>query len=48
MPRGSTPQWKGKADFFAAAGEAMRRILVERARVKKRQKRGGDRRRIDS
>lgn len=36
---GSAQQWKGKAYFFAAAGEAMRRILVERARAKKRAKR---------
>ena len=33
--------------FFAAAAEAMRRILVERARRKKRLKRGGDRVRAD-
>src|SRR5262245_52103363 len=33
--------------FFAAAVEAMRRILVEQARSKQRQKRGGDRQRLD-
>lgn len=44
---GSSQQWNGKGHFFSAAGEAMRRILVDRARVKKRQKRGGDRRRVD-
>src|SRR5215472_1625053 len=33
--------------FFAAAAEAMRRILVENARRKQRQKRGGDRQRVD-
>jgi RNA polymerase sigma factor (TIGR02999 family) len=33
--------------FFAAAAEAMRRILVENARRKQRQKRGGDFRRVD-
>jgi RNA polymerase sigma factor (TIGR02999 family) len=33
--------------FFAAAAEAMRRILVESARLKQRQKRGGGRKRID-
>jgi RNA polymerase sigma factor (TIGR02999 family) len=33
--------------FFAAAVEAMRRILVESARRKQRQKRGGDRQRVD-
>lgn len=34
--------WKGRAHFFAAAGEAMRRILIEHARAKGRLKRGGD------
>lgn len=34
--------WQGKAHFFAAAAEAMRRILVEHARAKRRLKRGGD------
>src|SRR6516162_2767055 len=33
--------------FFAAAAEAMRRILVDQARRKQRQKRGGDRQRVD-
>lgn len=35
------PQWRNRAQFFAAAGEAMRRILVEAARRKGRQKHGG-------
>ncbi|MHC4400271.1 MAG: ECF-type sigma factor [Planctomycetota bacterium] len=35
-------QWENRAHFFAAAAEAMRRILVENARRKKRVKRGGD------
>src|SRR5262245_61899444 len=34
-------QWDGKGHFFAAAAEAMRRILLDRARKKKRLKRGG-------
>ncbi len=34
-------QFDGKGHFFAAAAEAMRRILVENARKKSRQKRGG-------
>src|SRR5688500_15085558 len=34
-------QWNGRGHFFAAAAEAMRRILVERARGKRRSKRGG-------
>jgi RNA polymerase sigma factor (TIGR02999 family) len=33
--------WDGRGHFFAAAAEAMRRILVEQARCKQRQKRGG-------
>jgi RNA polymerase sigma factor (TIGR02999 family) len=33
--------WEGRAHFFAAAAEAMRRILVERARRKKRARNGG-------
>ena len=39
--------WNGRGHFFAAAAEAMRRILLNRARDKKRVKRGGDRRRVD-
>ena len=34
--------WDGRGHFFAAAAEAMRRILVESARRKRRLKRGGD------
>lgn len=40
-------RWKSRAHFFAAAAEAMRRILIDRARAKKREKRGGGRKRID-
>ncbi len=36
------PGWNGRGHFFAAAAEAMRRILVERARRKKRLRRGGE------
>jgi len=39
--------WDGRGHFFAAAAEAMRRILVEAARRKGRQKRGGGLRRVD-
>ncbi len=39
--------WNSRAHFFAAAAEAMRRILIENARRKKSLKRGGDRKRID-
>jgi len=39
--------WDGRGHFFAAAAEAMRRILVDNARRKRRPKHGGDRKRID-
>jgi RNA polymerase sigma factor (TIGR02999 family) len=39
--------WDNRGHFFAAAAEAMRRILVENARHKKRDKHGGGRRRVD-
>jgi len=35
------PNWDGRGHFFAAAAEAMRRILIEHARAKKAIKRGG-------
>lgn len=37
------PAWNGRGHFFGAAAEAMRRILVDRARAKNADKRGGDR-----
>jgi RNA polymerase sigma factor (TIGR02999 family) len=40
-------RWEGRGHFFAAAAEAMRRILVDAARRKNREKHGGDRDRID-
>jgi RNA polymerase sigma factor (TIGR02999 family) len=40
--------WDGRGHFFAAAAEAMRRILVERARRKSRRKHGDGRLRQDS
>jgi RNA polymerase sigma factor (TIGR02999 family) len=39
--------WNSRGHFFGAAAEAMRRILIERARIKGRQKWGGDWRRVD-
>ena len=39
--------WNSRGHFFAAAAEAMRRILVEHARKRRRLKRGGDRQRLD-
>jgi len=41
------PQWSGRRHFFGAAAEAMRRILVENARRKKRLKRGGNLERVE-
>src|SRR5262249_44078684 len=40
-------RWDGRGHFFAAAAEAMRRILIDRAREKRAEKRGGSRRRLD-
>jgi RNA polymerase sigma factor (TIGR02999 family) len=39
--------WNSRGHFFAAAAEAMRRILVDQARHKQSQRAGGDRERID-
>jgi RNA polymerase sigma factor (TIGR02999 family) len=39
------PNWEGRGHFFAAAAEAMRRILIEKARQRASLKRGGDLRR---
>lgn len=41
------PGWDSRGHFFAAAAEAMRQVLVDQARRKKRLKRGGDKKRID-
>jgi RNA polymerase sigma factor (TIGR02999 family) len=41
------PGWEGRGHFFAAAAEAMRRILVENARRKAGPKAGGNRERVD-
>ena len=40
------PGWNGRAHFFAAAGRAMRNILVDQARRRGSIKRGGDRERV--
>jgi RNA polymerase sigma factor (TIGR02999 family) len=40
-------QWNSRGHFFGAAAEAMRRILIERARHKRSRKAGGDRRRLE-
>jgi RNA polymerase sigma factor (TIGR02999 family) len=45
---GSPPgDWNGRGHFFAAAAEAKRRILINRARDRHRLKRGGERGRVD-
>src|ERR1700739_956293 len=40
---GGGGRWEGRGHFFAAAAEAMRRILVDTARRRRRLKHGGDR-----
>ncbi|MBL9126729.1 MAG: sigma-70 family RNA polymerase sigma factor [Verrucomicrobiales bacterium] len=42
-----TRAWQGRRHFVSAASEAMRRILVDRARRKQRLKRGGDPERVE-
>jgi RNA polymerase sigma factor (TIGR02999 family) len=44
---GGTDAWNGPGHFFAAAAEAMRRILVENARRRNREKHGKGRQRVD-
>jgi RNA polymerase sigma factor (TIGR02999 family) len=44
---GDDQRWNSRRHFFAAAAEAMRRILVERARARGSGKRGGGRERLD-
>src|SRR5215472_17366193 len=39
--------WKSRGHFFSAAAEAMRRILVEQARRKRRPKHGREHQRVD-
>ena len=43
----SDQQWNSRGHFFAAAAEAMRRILVEQSRRKNRVRHGGELRRVD-
>jgi RNA polymerase sigma factor (TIGR02999 family) len=42
-----TPQFKNRAHFFAAAAEAMRRILIDRARHRRAVRHGGGQQRVD-
>jgi RNA polymerase sigma factor (TIGR02999 family) len=46
-PDGGDLNWNSRGHFFAAAAEAMRRILVESARRKGRIRHGGQRKRVD-
>lgn len=43
----SDPHWNGRGHFFGAAAEAMRRILVEKARRKRARRHGGGQERVD-
>ena len=45
--RGEEPHWDNRGHFFAAAAEAIRRILVEQARHKQSAKAGGQFRRVE-
>jgi RNA polymerase sigma factor (TIGR02999 family) len=47
VPADQAPHWKGRGHFFAAAAEAMRRILVENARRKGSDKHGGQWQRLE-
>jgi RNA polymerase sigma factor (TIGR02999 family) len=44
---GQEPHWNSRGHFFAAAAEAMRRILIDNARQKHALKRGGQAKRVD-
>jgi RNA polymerase sigma factor (TIGR02999 family) len=46
LVEGADPGWDGKRHFFAAAAEAMRRILIERARRRAAEKHGGSAERV--
>src|SRR5262249_4085753 len=45
--RAGEPHYSSRRHFFAAAAEAMRQILIDRARQKGSLKRGGERRRVE-
>jgi RNA polymerase sigma factor (TIGR02999 family) len=46
-PEGEQQSWEGRGHFFAAAADAMRRILIDRARRKSRVRHGGKLTRVD-
>src|SRR5215472_14147886 len=45
--QGPEPSWKNRSHFFATAAAAMRHILVDNARRKRRARHGGGRQRVD-
>ncbi|MCC6970432.1 MAG: sigma-70 family RNA polymerase sigma factor [Phycisphaerales bacterium] len=45
--RGAERTWPGKHDFFLAAAEAMRRVLIDHARKRRAEKRGGGLKRVE-
>jgi len=47
LMRGADPGWENRAHFFSVAAEAMRRILIDRARRRLAQRRGGGARRVE-
>lgn len=47
LANGQNSPWRNREHYFAAAAETMRRILVDRARAKAAQKRGGELTRVD-
>ena len=46
LVKGASQNWNSRGHFFKAAAEAMRRILIENARRKQRERRGGKRERL--
>ncbi len=44
---GDSVEWDNASHFFAAAAESMRRILIDQARARTAQRRGGDRKRVE-
>ena len=44
--KGKQPDWQGRTHFLAIAATSMRQILIERARARRTEKRGGERDRI--
>jgi RNA polymerase sigma factor (TIGR02999 family) len=47
LQKSGSNQWDNRRHFFAAAAEAMRRILIEQIRRKQRQRHGGELQRVD-